>query len=196
MSGFTLYVARHGQTEANVAGRFPGHSATPLTEIGQGHGRAMGQILRRELGSRPALAFISSPLPRAQATMRLMREKLDLPPDNFATDARLLDIHHGDWTGFTPQEVSAREPEAHARHIADKWNVKMTGGECYADLAARVRSFLDDLREDVVTVSHGATTQMLRGLCTGMAPADIMALEEPQGVVFRVQDSQITRLDP
>jgi broad specificity phosphatase PhoE len=196
MSGFTLYAARHGQTEANAARRFPGHSATPLTEIGKGHGRTMGQILLCELGSRPALAFVSSPLPRAMATMRLIREELGLPPDDFTTDARLADIHHGDWTGFTWDEVIARDPGTHARHVADRWNVKMTGGECYADVAARVRSFLDEVRGDMVTVSHGATTQMLRGLLTGMAPRDIIALEEPQGVVFRVRDNTITRLDP
>ena len=191
----TLYVARHGQTEANVARRYPGHRETPLTEIGREQARTMGRALRRELGAHPTLKFVASPLGRAQATMRLIRVELDLPPDGFASDARLLDIDHGDWTGLTNDEVRARFPENFAQHTSGKWDVRMRGGESYADLAARVRSFLDDLASDAVTVSHGATSQMLRGLACGMETAKIVELPETQGVVFRVRDKMIAQLD-
>ena len=70
----------------------------------------------------------------------------------------------------------------------------MQGGESYADLAARVRSFLADVDSDIVTVSHGATSQMLRGLPVGMDPVRIIQLEETQGVVFRVRDGEIATL--
>jgi broad specificity phosphatase PhoE len=188
VSGPTLYVARHGQTEMNVAGRYPGYGTTPLTDLGRQQARDIGRILLRELGPRPALAFIASPLLRAQVTMQLIRGELDLPPDGFATDDRLLDIDHGSWTGFTPDEMAVRDADNYRAHMADKWNVPMRGGESYGHLAARVRSFLDGLTGDTITVSHGATTQMLRGLCTGMAEARIPELEEPQGVVFRIRD--------
>ena len=186
MSGLTLYVARHGQTEMNVAGRYPGYGTTPLTELGRQQARNIGGILLRELGPRPDLAFVASPLLRAQVTMRLIREALGLSPDGIATDARLVDIDHGGWTGFTPQEMAERDPDNYRAHMADKWNVAMRGGESYAQLAARVQAFLDTLTGDTVTVSHGATTQVLRGLTTGMPQKSIPELEEPQGVVFRI----------
>jgi probable phosphoglycerate mutase len=188
VSGLTLYVARHGQTEMNVAGRYPGHGTTPLTDLGRQQARDIGRILLRELGPRPALAFIASPLLRAQVTMQLIRAELDLPPDGFTADDRLLDIDHGSWTGFTPGEMAQRDPDNYRAHMTDKWNVPMRGGESYGHLAARVRSFLDALTGDTITVSHGATTQMLRGLGTAMPLKDIPNLEEPQGVVFRLRD--------
>lgn len=192
---FTLYIARHGQTKANVAGRYPGRNETPLTELGRRQARDIGLILKRELGPRPQLGFVSSPLRRAQETMRLIRRELELPPDGFALDARLLDIDHGAWTGFTDDEMRVRDAETHRRRSSDKWNVRMPGGECYADLAARVRGFLGDVAGDMVTVSHGAVTQMLRGLCGGMDEALIPGLDEPQGCVFRARDSVVERLD-
>ena len=190
----TLYIARHGQTDANVAGRYPGHRETPLTALGQDQARSMGRALLAALGPRPTLKFVASPLGHAQATMRLIRGELGLPPDGFATDARLLDIDHGDWTGLTVAEVQARFPENYIGHTKGKWDIAMQSGESYADLAARVRSFLADVDSDSVTVSHGATSQMLRGLPVGMEPARIIELPETQGVVFRVRDNLITQL--
>ena len=193
---FTLYIARHGQTEANAAGRYPGHREWPLTALGRAQASDVGKILKREIGAASPIAFVSRPLGRAQATMRLVREELGFPPDDFAVDARLVDIDHGHWTGFTDEEVLARDADCHSRHYADKWNVPMTGGECYGDVARRAQSFLNELSVDTMTVSHGAMTQLLRGLSTGMDAAHILALEEPQGVVFRVRDTVIARLDP
>ena len=191
----TLYIARHGQTNANVADRYPGRRETPLTALGMEQAAAIGRALRRELGPAPALEFIASPLGRAQHTMRIVRETLGATADGFASDPRLLDIDHGDWTGLTPAEVRERFPENFAQHRADMWNIPMQGGESYADLAARVQSFLDQIRSDAVTVSHGATSQMLRGLSTGMDHLDIVGLPETQGVVFRVRDRMIAQLD-
>jgi len=190
----TLYVARHGQTDANVAGRYPGRRETSLTALGREQAQAMGRALLAELGPRPSLKFVASPLGRAQATMRLIRAELGMAPDGFATDARLLDIDHGDWTGLTVDEVRARFPENFVQHTTGRWDVAMQGGESYADLAARVRSFLADVDSDIVTVSHGATSQMLRGLPVGMDPVRIIQLEETQGVVFRVRDGEIATL--
>ncbi len=192
---FTLYVARHGQTDANVAGRYPGRRETPLTALGREQACSMGRALLAELGPRPTLKFAASPLGRAQATMRLIRAELGMAPDGFATDARLLDIDHGDWTGLTPDEVRARFPANFAEHTSGMWDVAMCGGESYGDLAARVRSFLTEVDSDIVTVSHGATSQMLRGLPVGMEPARIIELPETQGVVFRVRGSVIAQLD-
>ncbi len=76
--GITLYFARHGETEANRERRFSGRRDTPLTDTGRNQARAVGGILAREVGMRPQLAFISSPLRRACVTMEIVRETLGL----------------------------------------------------------------------------------------------------------------------
>ena len=99
--GLTLYFARHGETEANVEGRFQGHTIdTPLTVRGQQQARAIGAIMQREtlLGT---LAHISSPLRRARTTMEIALEACGLPPSDYITDARIIEIDLGAWDGLT-----------------------------------------------------------------------------------------------
>ena len=41
-----LWLVRHGETEANVAGLYSGHAPTPLTERGMMQARTLGQLLQ------------------------------------------------------------------------------------------------------------------------------------------------------
>src|SRR6185437_10937521 len=100
-AGLTLYFSRHGETEANVEHRFSGKKDTPLTPRGREQAAEIGKVLARELGPRPALSYVASPLARAQTTMRIIRQTLELPPDGFATDARLAEIDLGEWDQLT-----------------------------------------------------------------------------------------------
>ncbi len=194
--GLTLWFARHGQTAANAAHRFSGRADTPLTPLGVEQAAAVGAILRREVGPRPALAFVSSPLARARRTMQIARAALDLPPDGFAIDERLEEIDLGAWDQLTDAQARALDPAMFDHRTADKWNVRVPGGENYADVAARVTTWLEGLSTDTFAVSHGATTRILRGLLAGLDGAGMSALDEPQGVVFRVRGSDVIRLDP
>src|SRR4051812_31599100 len=111
-AGVTLYLARHGQTRANLEKRFSGHKDTPLTELGLAQAHQVGDILKRELGPRPALDFVCSPYARAQATMRIVRQVLELPPDGFATEPRIQEIDLGLWDQLTDDEARALDPAA------------------------------------------------------------------------------------
>src|SRR3954464_6160869 len=154
--GITLYLARHGQTRANLEKRFSGSKDTPLTELGLAQARQVGEILKRELGPRPALAFVSSPYPRAQATMRIARQVLGLPPDGFATEPRIQEIDLGLWDQLTDAEARALDPSAFDARGADKWNVHVPGGENYQEAAARASAWVEGLTADTFAVTHGA----------------------------------------
>jgi probable phosphoglycerate mutase len=73
--------------------------------------------------------------------------------------------------------------------------MRVPGGENYAEVAARVTDWLDGLGGNTVAISHGATTRILRGLLAGLDAAAMSALDEPQGVVFRVRGREVVRLD-
>lgn len=196
--GITLYFARHGQTDANVAGRFQGHTLdTPLTQTGLQQAAALGRILENAVPDTKGLHYVSSPLRRAQHTMEIVRTTLGLPADGFATDPRLIEIDLGAWDGLTHAEAKERFREAYTARETDKWNVDVPGGgENYKSVAARLTSFIDDLNADTFAVSHGAATRILRGLFANMTWQQMSALDEPQGVVFRVRDNVVVRLDP
>ena len=192
--GVTLYFARHGQTEANVEKRFSGFKDTPLTLLGLDQAAAVGRILGRELGAAAGFAFVSSPLTRAMTTMRLARAAMGLAPDDFSTDNRLKEINLGIWDQLTDEEAWALSPVLFEQRGNDKWHVRVPGGENYAEVAARLTDWVHELKQNTVAVSHGATIRILRGLLAGMDWRGMNALDEPQGVVFRAQGSDVTLL--
>lgn len=194
--GLTLWFARHGQTEANAAHQFSGHKDTPLTKLGIAQAAQVGAILRQAVGPRPPLSFVSSPLMRARRTMEIARAALDLSQDGFETDARLGEIDLGAWDQLTDTEARALDPAYYDHRMKDRWNIRVPGGENYADVAARISAWVRSLQADTFAVSHGATTRILRGLLAGLDGEGITGLDEPQGVVFRVRGREVVRLDP
>ena len=195
-AGRTLYFARHGQTQANIEKRFSGYKDTPLTPLGLEQAVQVGRILKRELGTADGYVFVASPLARAMTTMKIARTAMGLSPDDFSTDSRLKEINLGRWDQITDEEARAQSPTLFAERGNDKWHVRVPGGENYADVAARVGDWLEDLKQDTFAISHGATTRILRGLLAGLHWREMSSLDEPQGVVFRVTGSQVVRLDP
>ncbi len=194
-AGITLYLSRHGETEANREKRYSGRRDTPLTDKGRGQARTVGEILEREVGMRPQLAFVSSPLQRARTTMEIIRETLGLPPDGYTTDKRIEEIDLGLWDQQTDAEARALDPAIFDARGADKWHVHVPGGENYAEVAARATDWAQSLASDTFAVSHGALTRILRGLFLGLNWQAMSSLDEPQGVAFRVRGNSVTRLD-
>lgn len=193
--GIALYFARHGETEANREKRFSGRKDTPLTDKGREQARTVGDILERELGERPPLAFVSSPLQRARTTMEIVRERLDMPPGGYTVDPRLAEIDLGLWDQLTDTEARALDPALFDARAADKWHVRVPGGENYAEVAVRATSWLESLAVDTFAVSHGALTRILRGLILDLDWQAMSDLDEPQGAVFRVRGGTVARLD-
>ena len=193
--GITLYFSRHGETQANREMRFSGRRDTPLTDKGRGQARAVGEILKREVGLRPAMAFVSSPLQRARTTMEIIRETLELPRAGYTTDARIEEINLGRWDKLTDAEARALDPALFDARGADKWHIHVPGGENYEEVAARATNWAQSLVTDTFAVSHGALTRILRGLFLGLTWQGMSELDEPLGVVFHVRGNSVTRLD-
>ncbi|HVZ27909.1 MAG TPA: histidine phosphatase family protein [Rhizomicrobium sp.] len=195
-AGVTLYLARHGETEANKSHRFSGKRDTPLTENGLIQCHAVGEILKREAGMRPALHFVSSPLFRARLTMEIVLQVLGLPQDAYETEPRIAEIDLGIWDQLTEEEARGLDPALYDARATDKWNVRVPGGENYQEVAARAEAWVRSISSDMFAVSHGALTRILRGLFLGLDWHGMSGLDEPQGVVFRIRGSDVTRLDP
>ena len=195
-SGLTLYVARHGETYANVEKRFQGHSAdTPLTDRGIKQTRTIAHILKAHAGHPERLRFVASPLPRARMSMELIRAHLRLAPYEFSVEPRITEIDLGTWDGLTHKQARALDPDFYEKRENDKWHYRTPGGESYADVAGRAERWVKSIRRDTFAISHGAFTRILRGLFLGLNARQMSALDEPQGVVFRVRGSKVKRLD-
>jgi probable phosphoglycerate mutase len=189
-----LYYIRHGLTDWNQAGRLQGHRDTPINQTGRAQAARCGEILRGLLDRAPAeFDYISSPLSRASETMEIVRGKLGLPLEGYATDQRLAEIAFGEWEGLTYAEVTQRDPDIVARREGDKWGFVPPGGENYEMVAARVGAWYASLIQDTVAVAHGGTGRALIAYL-GVAPrAEAVHREVDQGVVYVFADGRLAR---
>lgn len=178
MAGFPhrLVFLRHGETAYNAENRLQGQRDIPLNARGREQARAVGRTLRRRIHAEverleAADAFIASPLERARETMEIAREAMGLPPARYRLDPDLKELSFGAWEGLTWREIEARDLKGLRARDKDKWNFTPPGGESYATLAERLRSWLDGVTGDALVVAHGGVARALMTLIAGVTPA-------------------------
>ena len=183
---------RHGETDWNAEYRLQGQQDTPLNARGRDQARAVGRALRDWLGGEgpdvASLDFIASPLSRTRETMELARAAMGLPPADYATDPRLVELSFGRWEGLTWNELKARDPWAATAREGDKWTFQPPGGESYAMLAERVRPWLDGLDRESLVVAHGGVARVMMVLIGGVAPAEAALRDIRQGRALIFED--------
>jgi len=171
----TLVLTRHGLTDRSRPEQHLGqHIDIGLNAAGREQaGRLAGRL--------DGVAFdrvVSSPSRRALETARLVA-----PGREIETDARLLELDYGSWEGLTYEQVFARDGHARTLWEADPAGLACPGGESGNEVAARVRSFLEEevLEGDisgeagerrVLVVSHSSTERILLCVALGVAVRD------------------------
>jgi probable phosphoglycerate mutase len=190
--GVTIYFARHGETDWNMALRYQGRRDVPLNATGRAQARRNGRALAAALGAHfAALDYQASPLQRASETMQIIRGELGLPELGYRVDERLVEIDYGHWEGQPFKALPQFDPDGYAARKADMWNWQPRGGESYRALSQRVASWLTDLNHDAVVVAHGGVMRVLRGLVERLAPSEIFAMPVPQDRVMLMAGRQI-----
>ena len=187
-----IYVLRHGQTEWNRDGRFQGRMNSPLTDLGLTQAATQGEILRAQDVVTRGFQVFSSPQGRAQQTADIVCGVLAC---GHTPDARLCELHQGEWEGLLEHEVAAGWPKAHAkRDQGVVWYFDNPTGETFAQLRLRVLDFLDSLSGPSVIVAHGITSHILRGVWLGLDLAGSAALPGGQGCVYHLREGEHSRL--
>lgn len=143
----TLYVCRHGRTDANASGLLLGRADPALDEVGQ---RQAAQIA----AALPSDAMVySSPARRcvqtAEAYQSLHRNVA------IVTDEALLELDYGDFDLTSMKDI----PQETMREWRQNPDFSPPNGESLQQLAERVQRFLDGLgstpvEHDVVMFSH------------------------------------------
>jgi broad specificity phosphatase PhoE len=192
----TVYLARHGESDWNAAGRFQGHSDRPLTAVG----RRQAKALADELAATAELSAVySSPLRRAFETAAVVGARVGVDPVPL-DELREVDV--GDWAGLSRGEVEARFPDAFRRWLdgGEGWE----DGETYADMSARVLGAILGVAaahpdDEILVVSHGGP---IRAIHAAAARMDVHAYRklhrvEPNAALSRVavENGTISRLD-
>lgn len=147
-----LFLVRHAETEWNTARIFQGHLDSNLTA----KGLRQAEELAERLAVEKITALYSSDQGRAMRTAEVLAARLGL---EVRPTEELREIHCGDWTGKSYDEVQAGWPE----HFED-WRERphihcMPGGETVRGVQERGLRFITGIwerhpGESVCAVTH------------------------------------------
>jgi broad specificity phosphatase PhoE len=195
VTGATIYLVRHGETEWNRIRRYQGWSDSPLTDQGRAQAKAIGRLLSKlpEIGSAD---LVASPIGRARHTAEIIRECLGRS-EPLRFDDRLRELSFGTWDGLTRAEIAALMPGAFDEERRDEWYFATPDGETYEVFAGRVGAWLAEAQagdRPLIVVTHGVVTRILRGLYAGLPRAAAMRLPVPQDRLFRLAAGAIEEI--
>ena len=153
-----IILARHGETEWNVAEIFRGRADIELGETGI----RQAELLAEYLGQVKIEAIYSSPLKRAIRTAELIAShhklEVEIAPG-------LIDFDYGQWQGLPHQEVKDKYRELYAEWVSHPEQVKIPGGESLNDIRERAVSVVDEVIAryggTVVLVAHRVVNKVL-----------------------------------
>jgi broad specificity phosphatase PhoE len=152
----TIYLIRHGETQANRDGVFRGRGEVPLSPSGV----KQAQELRDRFAGLDVQRIFSSPLQRAAQTAAICFPGRELELEELVNN---LDL--GRWAGRRKREIAAEEPELWRRWLEEPERMAFPGGESLAVVKARARAFNVLLaaaaEERIAVVSHRSVLKCL-----------------------------------
>lgn len=151
-----IVVMRHAETVDNAARVWQGHKDSELSERGRAQVAAAAPHVA---AYRPAL-LVSSDLQRAAATADAIAALTGL---ELRLDARLREVHVGQWQGMRVDDVRERYPDVMAALDRGDDVPRGVTGETRAQLAVRAGGAVRDIErellpgETAVVVAHGVS---------------------------------------
>jgi broad specificity phosphatase PhoE len=188
-----VYFVRHGETAWNAEMRLQGQADTDITELGRSQADRNGGRLAELIPNPLDFDFVASPMRRTRETMERVRAAMELDPAGYRTDPRLVEVHFGDWQGYTFDELEKTDPGSSERRGRDKWNFVPPGegAESYQMLLERVRPWFDAIDRQTVCVTHGGVLRTVFRMMDAMSETEASLVDIPQDRLLRLQDGRL-----
>lgn len=175
MSGFEVWLVRHGETQWSREKRHTGRTDIPLTEAGE----AEAAVLAPALAGHPFGHVFCSPLERARQTCAgaglLGRAELR---------DELLEWDYGEYEGMTTAEIHAGPGPGWLL-----WTDGCPGGESPDAIAARVDPLVAELRDagsDTILFAHGHVLRVIAARWIEQPPLAGQRLALATGTISRL----------
>ncbi len=164
-----LTIYRHGPTSWSTAGdqlKVQGSTDVPLAED------EVAQVEAAAATVQKPDVIISSPMMRARQTAEVFRQALGSVP--IVVDERLQERNYGEFENKRVADIKRDYPE----YYKDKLTYPVPGAETYAEIEARLRSWLEDVvkkyaGKKVTVVAHNAVMRTLRKALEGLDDATL-----------------------
>lgn len=174
-----LYLIRHArpQVAAGIC-----YGSTDLAVSPQDHVSVLSALT-------PALPkrapVFSSPLQRCSELAKPLADILE--SGEVIHDARLVEMHFGAWERRAWDDIARAEIDAWSKDLC---SYRPGGGENLMDMARRIRSFLDALRQlerdNAIAVCHAGTIRMLHAcnMHDSLEEAALEATQAPHAIAY------------
>ncbi len=190
----TVYIIRHGQTDWNAIRRLQGQTEISMNGFGKSQVQSNAEKLAELALNFCRFDFISSPISRARETMHIIRQKLDLPKDDYQVDERLKELNYGEFSSHTWDELRQTRLNDVTQRFNNSWNYVIPKGECYAMLSKRVLSWFHELERDTIVTAHAGVSRVLQGYFAKCNENEVAFLEAPQDRILVLQGEQMSWL--
>ena len=197
-----IILARHGETEWNVAEVFRGQIDIDLSEAGV----KQAELLAGYLSTSTIEAIYSSPLKRALKTAEIIANphklEVNVEPD-------LIDFNFGRWQGLSHEAVKEKYGELYTTWIAHPEQVRMPGGETLEDVRKRVIRVIDKVikkhKGTIIIVGHRVVNKVMLCALLGLDNShfwkirqdtcgiSILAYQNEQFILTRHNDTSFLR---
>ncbi|MFI0348844.1 histidine phosphatase family protein [Actinomadura sp. 9N407] len=199
-----LNLVRHGESTGNLAyqavwdtdaeesGITERDADIALTPTGRAQAEALGRWLAALPENERPTRVLTSPYIRTVDTARIALAQAPVDVE-VRVDERLRDREQGILEGLTPTGIRRRHPEEADRLARlGKFYYRPPGGESWADLALRLRSFYRDVEDEaarrrgsgaadgerVLVATHDAIVVMTRYLVENLSEREVMEIEK------------------
>ncbi len=174
-----LHLVRAGSA-IDAENRCIGQTDLPLSKAGMRESRLLVRQLRLTNAT-----VISSDLRRARHTAEM------LTGDHIIEEPRLREMHFGEWEGATWAELEEQVGAPPLRESATWTTIRPPGGESFADVVARVSSWLAALPRDggdYLVVAHAGSIRAVAVLLLEIPPsrAFSLALDHARVSIFEL----------
>jgi len=166
-----LYVARHGETDYNLTGRYTGSTDVPLNQKGINQ----AEELARKLKYTRFDVVVSSPLLRAAKTAEIVCAELGMP---YIIMKNFTERGAGVYEGLTRDEAQRKYPELWAKLSSRLIDDAPDGGETIRQVDTRVTEGLKQLCREypdkkVLLICHAFVSRIINRYCTGLSFEDM-----------------------
>ena len=164
-----VLLVRHGESEANAAGRFASHSWDPhLTALG----RQQAETLAFQLHNAPVRYVVTSPLARARETIAPLAQDHHLTPTILGD---LAEVNLGKWDGQHLKDLEQADSDSYRAWRRDPETNPPPGGERILTVGRRVLVALSKFvtESDPPGLTVAAThADCVKGACLVIMNAD------------------------
>ena len=183
----SVYLIRHGHTEATEQGKLYTDPEVALTESGRLQASKAGSWL---IAEKPQV-LLSSTSKRVWASAEIIGEALGLAP-NAVQDLNEWNV--GSWDGHKYVDIKATDPELYKAWSLDPIKNRPPGGESIADVVERVEGRLEHLLNEhsgkkIALVSHAGIIRALIVRALGMPVDNFWRVNIPTGSITKIDFS-------